>query len=297
VARGTQHLKRRTPANAGVAATTAATPKSKRPVQHAKWEDQLFFGRLRVHAKWLFALLAVVFGLGFVLLGVGSGSTGIGSALQNFFQGFGGSGSSGSTAALVKKTTANPKDAAAWLALATKYQTDNRDDDAISALSTYTTLKPKDSNALTELGGLYLRRATDWETVYQAQSAQTEALVPSSPFQPTSTSQLGKAFASLKNPIQSAVQSTTGTSTQTAYEEVLTYLNQRLTVYQTLAKLSPKDANIQYELAQAAQDAGNSKVAITGYTKFLKLAPEDSLAATARKTLKQLKAASAATAG
>ena len=74
MARGTQHRKRRPPANARVAASTAAKPK--RPKRPA-YEEQLFFGRLRGHAKWMFVLLAVVFALSFVFLGVGSGSTGI----------------------------------------------------------------------------------------------------------------------------------------------------------------------------------------------------------------------------
>jgi tetratricopeptide (TPR) repeat protein len=295
VARGTQHRKRRPAANARVAAATAAPPKAKRQ-QHAKWEDQLFFSRLRVHAKWMFVFLALVFGLGFVLFGVGSGSTGIGSALQNFFQGFGGSSSGGSVSGLVKKTTENPKDAAAWRQLATKYEQKTQTDNAIAALTTYTTLRPKDQNALTELAGLYLNRATDWENVYQAQQAYAQALTPTSPFQPSATSPLGKAFASLTNPIDTALQSS-GTAAENAYSQVVTLLSDRMGVYQKLAKLNPNDANTQYQLAQAAQYAGDTKTSIAAYTKFLKLAPHDPLAATAKKAIKQLKGTATSTAG
>jgi len=67
VARGTQHRKRRPTADARV------TPEPKRKEsRHDAWEDQLFFSRLRNHAKWVFVLLALVFGLGFVLFGIGS---------------------------------------------------------------------------------------------------------------------------------------------------------------------------------------------------------------------------------
>src|SRR5207237_9882004 len=51
------------------------------------WEEQLFFSRLRRHAKVIYVLLAVVFAAGFVVLGVGSGSTGIGDVLSNLFEG------------------------------------------------------------------------------------------------------------------------------------------------------------------------------------------------------------------
>jgi tetratricopeptide (TPR) repeat protein len=244
----------------------------------------------------VFLFLAIVFAVGFTLLGVGSGSTGIGDALQNFFQGFGGSGGS-SVSSLVKKTEEQPKNAAAWRSLATKYESDDQDDNAIGALTTYTTLKPKDQSALTELAGLYLRRASDWETIYEDQEAETQALVPSSPFSPKSTSKLGKAFASLTPPITSDVQSTMSSSAENAYDEVLTYLSDRESVYKKLAKLTPKDSNTQYELGQAAQDTGDSKTAIAAYKAFLKLAPDDPLAGTARKALKQLQGTSSAAAG
>jgi len=293
VARGTQHLKRRSPANARVAAQPL--PKSKRP-RHARWEDQLFFSRLRVHAKWMFAALAIVFAFGFVLFGIGSGSTGISDALQNFFQGFSLSGGT-STSSLVKKTQEHPKNAAAWRNLATKYEQDNQDANAIAALTTYTTLRPKDTDALSELAGLDLQRASDWETVYEGLEEKAQALSPTSPFAPKSTSALGKAYASLTNPITSALQSDSTTAAENAYSQVYTYLGDRQSAYKKLAKLNPKDANTQYELGQASQDAGDSKTAITAYTTFLKLAPDDPLAGTARKALKQLKSTSSTASG
>jgi CDP-diacylglycerol--glycerol-3-phosphate 3-phosphatidyltransferase len=69
VARGTQHRKRRTGANARTAAV-AARPRRDKPPQ---WQEQLFFQRLRLHAKWAYVVLAVAFAATFALLGVGSG--------------------------------------------------------------------------------------------------------------------------------------------------------------------------------------------------------------------------------
>src|SRR6266487_6408243 len=64
-------------------------PKPKKKAQ--SWEDQLFFARLRRHAKWMFVLLALVFAIGFVAFGVGSGSTGVGGIGDIFNSVFGGS--------------------------------------------------------------------------------------------------------------------------------------------------------------------------------------------------------------
>jgi hypothetical protein len=145
VARGTQHRKRRTTPNARVA--PAPAKKTKR-VKHERWEDQLFFSRLRVHAKWVFVFLALVFGVGFVIFGVGSGSTGISDVLQNFFNGTSSSGASASS--LRKKAEAHPNQPKPWRDLATKLEADNKLDDAIGALKHYTALRPKDQNVLEE---------------------------------------------------------------------------------------------------------------------------------------------------
>ena len=145
MARGTQHRKRRPPANARVAQTPPA--KTKR-VKHERWEDQLFFSRLRGHAKWVFVFLAFVFALSFVVFGVGSGSTGITDAMQNLFtRSSGGS----SLSSLQKKAKENPKSPAAWRALATKLESDQKLDRATVALERYIKLKPKDEAALQEV--------------------------------------------------------------------------------------------------------------------------------------------------
>ena len=59
--------------------THAAARSSKRDSDLVAIEDTLFFTRLRRHAKWMFVFLALIFGLGFVVFGVGSDQgTGIG---------------------------------------------------------------------------------------------------------------------------------------------------------------------------------------------------------------------------
>jgi predicted TPR repeat methyltransferase len=87
--------------------------------------------------------------------------------------------------------------------------------------------------------------------------------------------------------------------TNTAYTKIIELEGAAVGVYQQLAKLNPADAVTQLRLAQVAQGAGNVAVSISAYKRFLKLAPDDPLAPTARKVLKQLEAqqkAAAATA-
>jgi tetratricopeptide (TPR) repeat protein len=293
VARGTQHRKRRTPTHARVA---PATPKGKpKRVKHERWEDQLFFSRLRVHAKWMFVFLALVFALGFVFFGVGSGSTGISDVLQNFFTGKSSSGASAS--ALLKKAERHPSEPKPWHDLATKLEADNKLDDAIAALKHYTALRPRDQTVLEELASVYLRRVTQEQQVYVDAQTRSQLLAPPLLGQPPSSSSLGKAFAGLTNPIQSTVSGSIGTQSSDAYGKIIQYETDAVGTYKQLAKLSPKDATTELRLAQVAENAGDARTAITAYKRFLQLAPDDPLAATAKKSLKaieaQLKAAAA----
>jgi tetratricopeptide (TPR) repeat protein len=282
VARGTQHRKRRPPQNARLATAPAGPKRPKRPA----YEEQLFFGRLRVHAKWLFVFLAIVFSVGFIFLGIGSGSTGISQVVQNFFSGSSASGSSLSS--LQKKTEQHPKDAAAWLAYANKLQQKNKPDDAAQALTTYTQLKPKDTGALLQLAGLYLQRASDWQQLLNASNARTTALSPTNVLNPPSNSKLSQGLSTIATPLAQAVTADTSSITQNEQSKVTTYLTQRVDVYKKLATIQPKDATTQLSLATAATDAQDVATAIAAYKTFLKLAPNDSAAPSARKTLKQL---------
>jgi tetratricopeptide (TPR) repeat protein len=253
---------------------------------------------MRAHAKWVFVMLAFVFALSFVVFGVGSGSSGISQVIDDFFSGTSATGSSLSS--LQKQTEKHPKNATAWLNYANKLEADGRDDDAATALQTYTKLRPNDQNALLQLAGIYLTRAQDWETLYSNSQARTQALSPGSVFSPPSTSALGKAFAATTNPIANAVSAQNSSTTSDQYQQVITYLSERLSVYQKLAKLTPNDATTQYNLAQAASDTGDAKSAIAAYKAFLKLAPNDPQASTAKAAIKQLQAeqtASAASSG
>ena len=238
----------------------------------------------------------MAFVLGFVLLGVGSGSTGAADVLGNMFN-FGSGGSGTSISKLQKKVDASPKSAKAWRDLATALEQKQRTQDAVNALERYTALRPKDQNALAELASQYGTLATNYATDYS--NAQTEAQQFSSPgavFAPASTTPFGKAFAdptALQDPISSAVQSLASSKQSTAYTNFQNAQKSAETVYQKLSKLSPNDATTKIQLGQAAQAAGDTKVAIAAYQAFLKLAPTDPLAPQVKQALKQLQTSAA----
>ena len=290
MARGTQHRKRRPAQNArGNAAVVAPAKHHHRPPQ---WQEELFFQRLRNHAKSIFFLLALVFALSFVFLGVGSGSTGISDALQNLFSGHGSSGPSISS--LQKKTQRNPLDAKAWRDLATAYETKHRTNDAVVALSQYVGLRSNDQSALAELGSLYTQQAQAYAADYTNAQQQVAAATPAAEaFAPSPSTPVGKLFNDpnvLKDPISAAVQSLAQSQESVAYSNYQQAQSNAESAYQKLAKLTPKDPNAQIQLAQAAQSAQDTKTAISAYETFLKLAPSDPLAGSVKSTLKTLRA-------
>ena len=281
MARGTQHRKRRPTADARV------TPEPKRKEsRHDAWEDQLFFSRLRNHAKWMFVLLALVFGLGFVLFGIGS-NTGDGGLSDVFPQIF--SRSTGpSISSLEQKVVEQPRNAEAWHELATGLQQDeDRMDEAIVALTRYTQLKPKDENGLQELAGLHLRNADRYANIYLVAQTRSQSFAPSGPFAPSSGSTLATLF---EDPLSTAVTEASQTALASSYSRYLDAQQKAVDAYVRLVELRPGDATNQYRLATLAQDAGQAQVAVEAYQKFLELAPNDALAPAAKEALAELTA-------
>jgi cytochrome c-type biogenesis protein CcmH/NrfG len=238
-------------------------------------------------------LLAVVFGLGFVFLGIGSGSNGITDALQNAFN-FGKASGGASISSLEKKTQKNPLDAKAWRDLATAYETKQRTNDAIIALAQYTGLRPKDSDALAELASEYNQQANQYAQDYQNTTQSATLLTPVfAAFPPKSTSPFGKALNdpnALQDPISASLRAQAQAAQQTALSNYQTAQSNAEDTYQTLAKLTPKDPNAQFQLAQAADSAGDTKTAIAAYKAVLKLVPTktDPLHTDAAQRLKAL---------
>jgi tetratricopeptide (TPR) repeat protein len=297
VARGTQHRKRRPAQNArgrALAAPTAAAPR-KQKQKTPQWQEQLFFQRLRTHAKWAYVGLAAAFVLGFVLLGVGSGSTGLSDLFQNAFN-FG-SGSSTSISSLQHKVQKDPSNATTWQDLATAYEAKQQTENAIAALVEYTALRPKDVSGLADLAQQYTLQAQNAATSYTDAETSAENADPFSAFQSASTA-WGKLYSepkALQDPIGSVVAAQANAQAQTAYSNYTTAQTNAEQAYKKIAKLTPSDVSVQFELGQAAYAASDYKTAVSAFARFLKLSPNDVDAPQVRQLLKEARAALAAT--
>jgi tetratricopeptide (TPR) repeat protein len=294
VARGTQHRKRRP---AQDARSTAVAAQQRRKQKPPEWQEQLFFQRLRTHAKWAYVGLIVAFIFGFVLLGVGSGSSGLTDAFQSAFN-FGSSGGT-SIGKLQDKVAKHPQDANAWRDLATAYEQKQRTQDAVTALEHYTALRPKDDGGLSELASQYTALARNFATDYQNAQADAALASPTTTFAPAASTVFGKIFSDpkgLQDPIGQLLQTQASTRASTAYTDYQTAQGNAEGTFKKLAALTPNDVTVQYQLGQAAQASGDLKVAIAAYKKFLKLAPTDVDAPSVKQLLKTVQAQAAASA-
>lgn len=250
--------------------------------------QQLFFSRLRRQAKPAYLILAVLFAVTFAFLGVGSGAN---SGLDQLFSGlniFGHSGSSVSKA--LKEVQKHPSDPKGFRDLARAYEAKGDTPNAISALQQYTTLKPKDVAAWSELAGLQLTQAQDYVTQYQIAAQNQQLAAPSAAFRPSG--KLGTALGT--DPIEEAAAATASAVTTDLSQRASLAYSGAIASYKSLVKLQPANANAQFQLAQAAQTAGDVTTAVAAYKAFLKLNPGSSTAAQVRQLIKQLSPAPAA---
>jgi tetratricopeptide (TPR) repeat protein len=242
----------------------------------------MFFPRMRRHAKWMFVLLALIFGLGFVLFGVGAGGIGVGEV----FRGSGPDDGTPSVQDARQAVAENPDSAQAQRDLATALQLEGETDESIAALERYSQLQPSDGDALRELAGLYLSQAQ--EAQLRAQNAQIRAAsVTGSLFtQPLLGTNDRAVF---EDPITRAVESRASRIVNDALTQSQQSVAAALDAYRRLAAASPDDPSVQVELGQTAQNAGDTQTAIAAYERFLELAPDDPLASGVREQLKQLR--------
>lgn len=254
-----------------------------------RFEDTLFFNRLRKNAKWVFVFLAVVFAGGFVVFGVGSSNLGLGDILNN-----NGGGSSGqpSVSKALKETQKDPKSPKAWRDLATAYDTKGEIDQAISAWTTYTSLRPKDVSAYDAL-------ASDYQQQFTTQTNEAAALgaaaqnSQSTNFGPPSDSPLGRGLASVPDPISSHASDAAQEAYNSALQARAATAQQLEQTYQQIVKLrKPVEPSDSFLLAQAAQNAGDSATAIAAYKRFVQLVPDDPNASYAKQQIKTLGAQS-----
>jgi tetratricopeptide (TPR) repeat protein len=253
----------------------------------------MFFPRLRNQAKWAFVFLILVFGGGFVFLGVGSGGLDLGQLLRDAF---GNSGSSGASVSKAQKQVQeHPFDAAARKALANALEKKGRIDEAITAWTQYTRLKPQDVAALQHLGQLGLGQADRYFREAQlAALAQQDAGV-GSPFRPSSTEKFGQALG--EDPITSALSGKASAQLQEASVKYQTAATQAVGTYQKIVKLRPNDQQALFSLAQAADTLRQTPVAIRAYKRLLEFNLDPATAAQIRERVKTLQQSLASSGG
>jgi len=245
-------------------------------------EDTMFFPRLRRHAKWMFLFLALVFGLGFVGFGVGAGGVGVGDVLR----GRGGSSGVPSISSAEKRVLENPKDAQAFRDLATAHQAAGNTGDAIEALESFVALRPRNTDVLRELAGLYLAQASDAQQRGQIADFRAAYLAPGTAV--AGAIRLGDKPLD-PDPISQAVSGQISQESSAAYFEAQQASTKAVDTYRRITVVLPNDPSVQLELAQAAQGAGDTTTTIAAYEAFLKIAPEDPTAVEVRRLLKQLR--------
>lgn len=187
-----------------------------------------------------------------------------------------------------KEVQRRPRDPQALLDLSDALQQAGKPEEAIAPLERYAKLKPEDEDTLQQLAGLYITRAQRLQN--EAGIAQQEAaeLDPGREFLPPAQSPLGQALAAQSSfqPAQDANE-----RFNAAYTQLQGTFGDAMRTYQRLARLSPSDATIQIQLAQAAQNAGDVGVTLAAYKRFLKLAPDDPSAADVRAQVKAIEQA------
>ena len=127
----------------------------------------------------MFVFLALVFGFGFVLFGIGAGGTGLGDVLR-------GSGRRRrhpvglrGAARRRRRTRRTPQ---AWRELSTALQTEGDTEEAIVALYAIRRPEvPRTPTALRELGGLYLAQGADEAARRRSSSSTAPASPPAAP--------------------------------------------------------------------------------------------------------------------
>jgi tetratricopeptide (TPR) repeat protein len=244
-------------------------------------EDTMFFPRMRRHAKWMFVALALVFGLGFVIFGVGAGGTGIGDIFRDNQNGGGGP----SVKSALAETRKHPDSPAAWQELANAYRTVGDTTGAVSAQLRYTEVAPKDPDGFRTLASDYFAQAQAQAQAAQNAQVQTEF---SGSVSPAGQGPTYKGEALFGEPL-SGVSPSTSSAYATAIQEQTSALRNAVGAYEKVAALLPRDPNVQLELGNNAIQAGDAATAIRAFERYLKLAPDSSDAPLIERQLKQLR--------
>jgi hypothetical protein len=232
----------------------------------------MFFPRLRNQAKWAFVFLILVFGGGFVFLGVGSGGLDLGQLLRDAF---GKGGSSGTSVSKAQEEV--------------QQHPFQRVNEAIDAWTQYTRLRPKDVSALRHLGQLQLGQADQYFRQAQLAALAQQQAGLGSPFRPSTTDKFGQAVGD--DPISQAMSTKASKELQDTSTKYQSAASNAVATYQAIVKVRPDDQQALFSLAQAADTLRQTAVAISAYKKLLTFKLDPATAAQIRERIKTLKQA------
>lgn len=238
----------------------------------------MLFERIRRGQKPVFVFLAIMFGLGFVALGVGSGASGIN--LGDIFNSS--SGGNSSISDLQAKTRDHPRNAPAWLQLAAAYQADGQTDAAIGAYLRYIGLRPKDQNGLSGAATLLeLRARKSQNQLSKAQALAAQYTTPAT----ASAAQSLKLAPALTHSLQNALAQPYTARVQSLQSRISSDYVQATAIRQKLVDLDSKNASYQFALAQDAAAGQQYSTAAKALKAYLDLEPN--LDTATRKQLEQ----------
>lgn len=241
----------------------------------------MLFERIRRTQKPIFIFLAVMFGLGFVALGVGQGVNGV-DPLSGLFNSGGGGSSNSSISSLTSRVSSHPKDAGAWLQLARAYQTAKQNSQAISAYQTYVALKPKNAGALSAAATLLEQRGATSAAKAQAYQAAASAYTQVNNATAASSLKLG---AALTNPLMTVLAQPATTISSTYETSAITDYAEAMGMRQKVVQLQPKNPTDQILLARDAYATQSYAVVATSLQAYLALSPN--LTKADKKSLRQ----------
>ena len=220
--------------------------------------------------------------------GVGAGGSGIGDYFVDLFNRNSVASGQPSVEDAQKKVAENPNDPKARLDLANALQAAKRPEDAIKELERYVALRPKDADALQQLGALYDQRALsarrDLATAQAAAPGSAFGQDLANPSSPFSQALGGGAISDIEQQRASEVQNAAIAAITAAYAK-------EADIYQQLVKLRPDEASLLLTLGQVEYFSGDTNAAIVAYERFLELAPDDPSASLVKQELKRLKSA------
>ena len=254
-------------------ASTQRKRRTRPPTQRSakSAEDLIFFPKLRRRAKWVFLLLAIAFGGGFLIFGVGAGGSGIGDYVADLLNrpvSTDGPGLEEAREAVAE----NPENAQARLALARAAQREGQIDEAIGAYERYRAIRPRDEDALRSLSALYGQKVA--EAQRRAAVATNEAQEASLPqtFAPEDSPFLQEITG---NAISERVSARAEARAQAANAEAQRLSNLQLDIYRDLILLVDDEPLLFLQLAQASENAQDYESAVAAYEQFLELAPNN----------------------